>query len=70
MVRAIKRNWLGDRDSNPDLLVPETSVLPLDHPPVRVRSVVPRTGFEPVTSALRGRCPEPLDERGTYNDNQ
>ena len=22
-----------------------------------------RTGFEPVTSALRGRCPKPLDER-------
>ena len=25
--------------------------------------LVARTGFEPVISALRGRCPEPLDER-------
>src|ERR1700704_4440388 len=25
---------------------------------------VPRTGFEPVISALRGRCPRPLDDRG------
>src|SRR6266480_2995623 len=27
-------------------------------------NVVPRTGFEPVISALRGRCPRPLDDRG------
>jgi hypothetical protein len=27
--------------------------------------VVPHTGFEPVISALRGRCPGPLDECGT-----
>ena len=27
-------------------------------------SVVPHTGFEPVISALRGRCPGPLDECG------
>ena len=27
--------------------------------------VVPHTGFEPVISALRGRCPRPLDECGT-----
>ena len=27
--------------------------------------VVARTGFEPVISALRGRCPRPLDERAT-----
>src|SRR5918997_1709575 len=26
--------------------------------------VVPHTGFEPVISALRGRCPRPLDECG------
>ena len=26
--------------------------------------VVPRIGFEPMISALRGRCPGPLDERG------
>ena len=26
--------------------------------------VVPHTGFEPVISALRGRCPGPLDECG------
>lgn len=32
--------------------------------------VVPRTGFEPVTSALRGRCPKPLDERGIGNAKQ
>ena len=28
-------------------------------------AVVARTGFEPVISALRGRCPWPLDERAT-----
>ena len=27
-------------------------------------SLVPHTGFEPVVSALRGRCPGPLDECG------
>jgi hypothetical protein len=27
-------------------------------------SLVPHTGFEPVISALRGRCPRPLDECG------
>ena len=27
------------------------------------KSLVARTGFEPVISALRGRRPEPLDER-------
>ena len=32
-------------------------------------NLVPRTGFEPVISALRGRCPEPLDERGMYQTN-
>jgi hypothetical protein len=26
--------------------------------------IIPRTGFEPVISALKGRCPRPLDERG------
>src|SRR3979490_174256 len=26
--------------------------------------LVPRIGFEPMISALRGRCPGPLDERG------
>ena len=31
--------------------------------------MVPRTGFEPVISALRGRYPEPLDERGMYQTN-
>lgn len=29
--------------------------------------IVPRTGFEPVIPALKGRCPRPLDERGVYN---
>ena len=29
--------------------------------------LVARTGFEPVISALRGRRPEPLDERAIYN---
>lgn len=29
--------------------------------------MVPRTGFEPVISALKGRCPRPLDERGAYH---
>jgi hypothetical protein len=28
------------------------------------RGLVPHTGFEPVISALRGRCPGPLDECG------
>ena len=28
---------------------------------------VPRTGFEPVISALKGRCPRPLDERGLFS---
>ncbi len=32
-----------------------------------VRRVVARTGFEPVISALRGRCPWPLDECATHN---
>ena len=27
--------------------------------------IVPRTGVEPVISALKGRRPRPLDERGT-----
>jgi Phage integrase family len=31
--------------------------------PQRAR-LVPHTGFEPVISALRGRCPRPLDECG------
>ena len=26
--------------------------------------MVPRTGFEPVISAVRGRRPKPLDQRG------
>ena len=29
--------------------------------------IVPRTGFEPVIPALKGRCPRPLDERGAYS---
>jgi hypothetical protein len=29
---------------------------------------VPHTGFEPVISALRGRCPRPLDECGTSDE--
>src|SRR3990170_3639739 len=28
-------------------------------------ALVPHTGFEPVVSALRGRCPGPLDECGS-----
>ncbi len=28
--------------------------------------MVPRTGFEPVIFALKGRCPGPLDERGLH----
>ena len=28
--------------------------------------MVARTGFEPVISALRGRCPGPLDERALF----
>ncbi len=29
-------------------------------------NLVAHTGFEPVISALRGRCPRPLDECATY----
>lgn len=29
--------------------------------------LVAHTGFEPVISALKGRCPRPLDERGSLN---
>ena len=32
--------------------------------------LVPHTGFEPVISALRGRCPGPLDECGTGADEE
>ena len=32
-----------------------------------IETVVARTGFEPVISALRGRCPWPLDERAMYD---
>jgi hypothetical protein len=28
--------------------------------------MVARRGFEPLISALRGRCPRPLDERATF----
>ena len=31
------------------------------------KGMVARTGFEPVISALRGRCPRPLDERATVS---
>ena len=31
---AKSSNWLGVRDSNPRMLVPKTSVLPLDEPPI------------------------------------
>ena len=30
------------------------------------RKKVAHTGFEPVISALRGRCPSPLDECANY----
>ena len=43
---------------------PEPAVLPLDDIPTK-EVMVARTGFEPVTSALTGRCPKPLDERAT-----
>ena len=33
LVRSI---WLGVRDSNPRMLVPKTSVLPLDEPPIYI----------------------------------
>ena len=32
-----------------------------------IETVVARTGFEPVISALRGRCPWPLDERAIHD---
>ena len=40
---------------------------PRFHPQNRgwMTNLVPHTGFEPVISALRGRCPRPLDECGT-----
>ena len=30
---SLRSIWLGVRDSNPRMLVPKTSVLPLDEPP-------------------------------------
>jgi hypothetical protein len=33
-------------------------------------SLVAHTGFEPVISSLRGRCPKPLDECAPYDDNE
>jgi hypothetical protein len=38
--------------------------LDLSTNPALGRVLVPHTGFEPVISALRGRCPGPLDECG------
>ena len=38
---------------------------PIFHGSSHLMSLVARTGFEPVVSALRGRCPWPLDERAT-----
>jgi hypothetical protein len=32
--------------------------------------MVLRTGFEPAIFAVRGRCPEPLDDRSTRVANQ
>ena len=32
------------------------------------RNLVAHTGFEPVISSLRGRCPRPLDECATLAD--
>src|SRR5664279_4591352 len=37
---------------------------PWSSPSPSPESLVPHTGFEPVISALRGRCPGPLDECG------
>ena len=35
----------------------------INHVNIVIAYLVARTGFEPVISALRGRCPWPLDER-------
>jgi hypothetical protein len=35
---------------------------------LHTRSLVAHTGFEPVISSLRGRCPGPLDECATLTD--
>ena len=32
-----------------------------------LKLLVPRTGFEPVISAVRGRRPKPLDQRGIFS---
>src|SRR5581483_1733321 len=32
----------------------------------RITGLVAHTGFEPVISALRGRCPRPLDECASF----
>ncbi len=37
---------------------------------IKVKQLVAHTGFEPVISSLRGRCPKPLDECATLNYNQ
>ena len=42
---------------------------PREADPANNWGVVARTGFEPVISALRGRCPWPLDERATHKAN-
>ncbi len=34
---------------------------------IKVKQLVAHTGFEPVISSLRGRCPKPLDECATCN---
>src|SRR6266542_2733279 len=42
----------------------DRTTLPGVRPP-RDGELVPHIGFEPMISALRGRCPGPLDECGT-----
>jgi hypothetical protein len=35
-TEMLEKFWLGVRDSNPRMLVPKTSVLPLDEPPIGI----------------------------------
>ncbi len=50
---------LESRSVGPDFEPEQNRVLNL-------RVLVLRTGFEPAIFAVRGRCPEPLDDRSAY----
>ncbi len=66
--RAVDGPQKADRHKGPDK-GPNAGRRPTTKPDPSVdraegATLVPHTGFEPVISALRGRCPGPLDECG------